>query len=168
MRDRLERCALKLWRRWLRMARYALKTTRTDALLRFRIRNHQEVSKAVEDVLAGREGLVHMLVRARRTARSRMRTRIESEVVRVAMSIGVGSGRAVIARVVERAGYRVGGSTVRRVLERRGLWSRKEAEMRERAGVRDRGRGNTYETRPPRPSSARCAEVSGVRKEEER
>ena len=176
MRDRLERCALKLWRRWLRMARYALKTTRTDALLRFRIRNHQEVSKAVEDVLAGREGLVHMLVRARRTARSRMRTRIESEVVRVAMSIGVGSGRTVIARAVERAGYRVGDSTVRRVLERRGLWSRKEAEMRERAGVRDRGRGGAqgsmgdgpYKTRPPRPSSARCAEVSGVRKEEER
>ena len=124
MRDRLERCALKLWRRWLRMARYALKTTRTDALLRYRIRNHQEVSKAVEDVLAGREGLVHMLVRARRTVRNRLRTRIEDEVVRAAMSVSVGQGREAIARVVRRAGYRVGSSTVRRVLQRRGLWSR--------------------------------------------
>lgn len=122
MRDRLERCALKLWRRWLRMARYALRTTRIDAQLRYRIRNHQEVHKAVEDLLAGREGLRHMLTRARRTARTRMRAHIENAVVRAALSVSVGGGREAIARVVRRAGYCVGASTVRRVLERRGMW----------------------------------------------
>lgn len=122
MRDRLERYALKLWRRWLRMARYALKTTRFDAQLRYRIRNHHEVRKAVEDVLAGREGLVHMLARARRTARSRLTARIESEVIRAALSVSIGDGREAIARVVRRAGYSVGGSTVRRILMRRGMW----------------------------------------------
>ena len=152
MKDRLERCALKLWRRWLRMARYALRTTRTDALLRYRIQNHQEVTKAVEDVLAGREGLLHMLARARRTARSRMRARIESEVLRAAMSIGVGEGREAIARVVRRAGYGVGASTVRRVLERRGLWPR----------------SRQHESRSPRPGFTRCASTDSVRRESER
>jgi len=119
MRDRLERYALKLWRRWLRMARYAQRTTRFDAQLRYRIQNHQEVRKAVEDVLAGREGLLHMLARARRTARSRMRARIESEIIRAAMSMSVGEGREAIARVVRRAGYGIGRSMVRRVLKRK-------------------------------------------------
>lgn len=146
MRDRLERCALKLWRRWLRMARYALKTTRTDALLRYRIKNHQEVTKAVEDVLAGREGLAHMLVRARRTVRSRMRARIESEVLRAAMSVGVGEGREAIARVVRRAGYCIGASTVQRVLTRRGMWPRPE----------DGRSPRSHERRSSRPGFARC------------
>ena len=159
MRDRLERCALKLWRRWLRMARYALKTTRTDALLRYRIQNRQEVSKAVEDVLAGREGLVHMLVRARRTARSRMRARIESEVLRAAMSVGVGEGREAIAKVVRRAGYHVGASTVRRVLERRGLWPRHE---------QGRPASRPHESSPSRHGLARCADRGSMREEKER
>ena len=158
MRDRLERCALKLWRRWLRMARYALKTTRTDALLRYRIQNHQEVSKAVEDVLAGREGLVHMLVRARRTARSRMRARIESEVLRAAVSVGVGEGREAIARVVRRAGYCIGASTVQRVLTRRGMWPRSEGGTETRP----------HESRSSRPGLARCPGAGNVGKESER
>jgi len=159
MRDRLERCALKLWRRWLRMANYALRTTRFDAQLRYRIRNHQEVRKAVEDVLAGREGLVHMLARARRTARRRMRDRIEREVIRAAMSMSVGEGREAIARVVRRAGYGVGGSMVKRVLTRRGMWPRSGGD----GGGRD-----PHETRPPRPGFTRCAGRGGVRKEDER
>ncbi len=159
MRDRLERCALELWRRWLRVARYALQTTRTDALLRYRIRNHQEVRKAVEDVQAGREGLVHMLGRARRTVRHRMRTRIEHEVIRAALSMHAGEGREAIARVVRRAGYRVGASTVRRVLERRGIWPRPQA--------RRRGHGS-HEGSLARPGFARCAGGASPQKGEER
>ena len=136
MRDRLERCALKLWRRWLRMARYALQTTRTDAQLRYRIRNHQEVRKAVEDYLAGPEGLRHMLQRARRTVRVRMQARIEQEILRVAFSMGPRDGRGAIARAVRRAGYAIGESTVWRVLRRRNLVPR----FRPAGGRRPRGR----------------------------
>lgn len=159
MRDRLERCALKLWRRWLRMARYAQRTTRVDALLRYRIDNHQEVTKAVQDVLAGREGLVHMLRRARRTVRHRMRSRIEREVLRAAFSVSPGEGREAIARVVRRAGYGVGASTVRRVLERRGLWPISQTLRR---------RHRPGESRLSPPGLARCAARGSMGKEERR
>lgn len=159
MRDWLERYALKLWRRWLRMAHYALRTTRFDAQLRYRIDNHQEVRKAVEDVLAGREGLVHMLARARRTARSRLKARIESEVIRAALSVSAGEGREAIARVVRRAGCGVGDSTVRRILQRRGMWPRPD---------RRRGGREPYETRPSKPGFARCAGGRRVQKGDER
>lgn len=152
MRDRLERYALKLWRRWLRMAHYALRTTRFDAQLRYRIDNHQEVRKAVEDVLAGREGLVHMLARARRTARSRLQAQIEREVIRAALSVSAGQGREAIARAVRRAGYGVGASTVRRVLERRGMRPGREP----------------YETSSRRPGFVRCTVGASMRKEGER
>lgn len=156
MRDRLERYAQRLWRRWLRVARYAEETTMVDAMLRFRIAHHQEVRRALDDVRAGRVGLVRMLARARRTARRRMQARIEREVIRVALSVGAGQGRETIARAVRRAGYGVGASTVRRILMRRGLWFDPEA------GVRDRG--HRCETRSARHGFTHCAGRSPVRR----
>lgn len=156
MRDRLERYAQRLWRRWLRVARYAEETTVVDAMLRFRIAHHQEVRRALDDVRAGRVGLVRMLARARRTARRRMQARIEREVIRAALSVGAGQGREAIARVVRRAGYGVGASTVRRVLMRRGLWPGPEESVRDR--------GHPYETRSGRHGSTHCAGRGAVRR----
>lgn len=72
-----------------------------------------------------------------------------TEVIRAALSVGVGQGREMIARAVRRAGYGVGASTVRRVLMRRGLWPGSEV------GVRDRG--HRRETRPTRHAPTHCA-----------
>jgi len=120
-RDRYEREAQRLWRRWFRAARYALKTTDVDARLRYRFRDHQEVRKAVRDVLAGRTGWVYMLDRARRTARVRLRREVEDLVLRMAFSMPM-FGRERLANAVRRAGYAVSPSTVRRMLVRRGFW----------------------------------------------
>ena len=123
-RDRLERYARNLWRRWLRAARYARRTTVLDAQLRYRLHSVLEVRNAVRDVLAGREGWAHMLVRARRTARCRLRRDIERRIVELATTMPVRThGRHSLAAAVRRAGYGVSPSMVRRVLVRRGLWA---------------------------------------------
>ena len=119
--DRLERYARCLWRRWLRAARYAQHTSVVDALLRYRLADHQEVRKAVRDVQAGPEGLSYMLQRARKTARYRLRHEVEDLAIRIAFTMPAG-GRGALAERVRRAGYAVSPSTVRRVLVRRGLW----------------------------------------------
>lgn len=121
-RDRYERAAVQIWKRWYRAAHYAMKTTAVDAVLRFRLRDHHEAWDAVRDVLAGREGLANMLRRARRAARLRLRRKVEDVVLRVAFSMPAGAGRCTLARAVRRAGYAVSPSTVRRMLERRGAW----------------------------------------------
>ena len=76
-RDRYEREAQRLWKRWLRAARYALKTTVVDAMLRFRLGSRLEVSNAVRDMQAGPRGWVYMLQRARRVVRLRCRQEVE-------------------------------------------------------------------------------------------
>jgi hypothetical protein len=119
--DRLERYARRLWKRWLRAARYAQETSVVDALLRYRFKDHQEVRKAVRDVIAGPEGLAYMLHRARKAARYRLKDEVEDLATRVAIAMPMGS-RNVIAKAVQRAGYAVSPSTIRRVLVRRGLW----------------------------------------------
>lgn len=119
--DRLERYARCLWKRWLRAARYAQETSVVDALLRYRFKDHQEVRKAVRDVIAGPEGLVYMLHRARKAARYRLKEEVEDLAVRIAFATPFG-GRDVIADKVRQAGYAVSPSTIRRVLMRRGLW----------------------------------------------
>lgn len=119
--DRLERYARCLWKRWLRAARYAQQTSVVDALLRYRFKDHQEVHKAVRDVEAGSEGLLYMLLRARKTARYRLKEQVEDLAIRIAFAMPAGS-RGAIAERVRRAGYAVSPSTVRRVLVRRGLW----------------------------------------------
>ncbi|MBV1858594.1 MAG: hypothetical protein KUG77_09305 [Nannocystaceae bacterium] len=121
--DRLERYARYLWKRWLRAARYAQQTSVVDAVLRYRLKDHQEVRKAVRDVLAGPEGLVYMLHRARKAARYRLKHEVEDLAIRIAFSMPMGS-RDAIAKAVRRAGYAVSPSTIRRVLVRRGLWAR--------------------------------------------
>ncbi|MBV1861568.1 MAG: hypothetical protein KUG77_24330 [Nannocystaceae bacterium] len=123
LRDHIERFAQRLWRRWLRAARYALETTPMDAMLRYRFADHKEVRNAVRDVLEGREGLVYMLHRARRAARNRLRPEIENLAIRLAFSMPAG-GRGTLARAAARAGYAVSPSTIRRMLLRRGLWGR--------------------------------------------
>lgn len=142
------------------MARYALRTTLVDAMLRYRIAHHREVRMAVEDVTAGREGLTRMLERARRATRRRLRDQIEREVIRAALSVGAGQGRETIARVVRRAGYGVGGSTVRRILMRRGLWPSPE--------MGGRGHGRTCKTRPTLHGFAHCVGRNSVRKGDDR
>ena len=92
-----------------------------DALLRYRFKDHQEVRKAVRDVLAGREGLLYMLQRARKTARYRLRDEVEDVAIRVAFAMPAG-GRGVIAEKVRKAGYAVSRSTIQRIMVRRGLW----------------------------------------------
>ena len=124
--DRLERYAQCLWKRWLRAARYAQETSVVDAVLRYRMKDHQEVRKAVRDVVAGPDGLVYMLHRARRAARIRLKDKVEDLAIRAALSMPVGS-RDAIAKVVQQAGYAVSPSTIRRVLVRRGLWCGKGA-----------------------------------------
>ena len=94
-----------------------------DALLRYRFKDHQEVRKAVRDVQAGHEGLLYMLQRARKAARYRLRAEVEDFAIRAAFAMPTGS-RDAIAKAVRRAGYAVSPSTVRRVLVRRGVWSR--------------------------------------------
>ena len=123
IRDHIERFAQRLWRRWLRAAHYALKTTPIDAMLRCRLTSHREVHNAVRDVCDGREGLVYMLQRARRAARNRLRLEIEDLAIRLAFSMPAG-GRGTLARAAARAGYAVSPSTIRRMLVRRGLWGR--------------------------------------------
>ena len=125
--DRLERYARCLWKRWLRAARYAQQTSVVDALLRYRFKDHQEVRKAVRDVVAGPEGLVYMLHRARRAARHRLKNEVEDRAIRIAFSMPTGT-RDSIAQAVRRAGYAVSPSTIRRVLVRRGLWGKERAD----------------------------------------
>ena len=120
-KDRFERYARCLWRRWLRAARYAQEYSVVDAALRYRLRHEREVRNAVRDVQAGREGLVYMLSRARRVARKRLRKEVEDLVIHVAFSLP-GGGRETLANAVRRAGYAVSPSTVRRALLRHGLW----------------------------------------------
>ena len=119
--DRLERYARCLWKRWLRAARYAQQTSVVDALLRYRFKDHQEVRKAVRDVVAGPEGLVYMLHRARKAARYRLREEVEDVAIRIAFAMPAG-GRGVIAEKVRKAGYAVSRSTIHRILVRRGVW----------------------------------------------
>ncbi len=119
--DRLERYARCLWKRWLRAARYAQQTSVVDALLRYRLNDHQEVRKAVRDLVAGPEGLVYMLHRARKAARYRLREEVEDVAIRVAFAMPAGGG-GVIAEKVRKAGYAVSRTTIQRILERRGLW----------------------------------------------
>ena len=136
-RDRLEHYARNLWKRWLRAAHYAQRTTPVDAQLRYRLHSVLEVRNAVRDVLAGREGWAHMLVRARRTARCRLRLDIERRIMKLAMTMPVLThGRHSLAAAVRRAGYGVSPSMVRRVLVRRGLWgsSTTRSAMPSRAG----------------------------------
>lgn len=121
VRDRYERDAQRLWRRWFRAARYALETTAVDAMLRYRLGSILEAHNAVRDLIAGPEGWVYMLQRARRTARLRRRRQVEDLVLRLAFSMPV-AGRCSIALAVRRAGFAVSPSTVRRMLVRRGLW----------------------------------------------
>ena len=120
-RDRYEREAQRLWKRWLRAARYALKTTVMDAMLRFRLGSRLEVSNAARDVQAGPRGWVYMLQRARRVVRLRCREEVEMLVLRVAYAMPT-AGRCSIARAVRRAGFAVSPSTVRRMLGRLGVW----------------------------------------------
>ncbi|MGH1348911.1 MAG: hypothetical protein ACRBN8_45685 [Nannocystales bacterium] len=119
--DHLERYARCLWKRWLRAARYAQQTSVVDAVLRYRFKDHQEVRKAVRDVVAGPEGLIYMLRRARKAARYRLKNEVEDLAIRIAFSMPTGS-RDAIAKAVRQAGYAVSPSTIRRVLLRRGLW----------------------------------------------
>jgi len=119
--DRLERYAQCLWKRWLRAARYAQETSVVDAVLRYRMKDHQEVRKAVRDVVAGREGLVYMLLRARKAARYRLRKEVEDVAIRIAFAMPTGGGGA-IAEKVRKAGYVVSRTTINRILVRRGLW----------------------------------------------
>lgn len=131
VRDQYERDAQRLWRRWCRAARYALETTVVDAMLRYRLGSIQEAHNAVRDLLAGPEGWVYMLQRARRTARLRRRRQVEGLVLRLAYSMPVAAGRCSIAKAVRRAGFAVSPSTVRRMLVRHGVW--------EAGGSRDAG-----------------------------
>ncbi|MGH1348565.1 MAG: hypothetical protein ACRBN8_43870 [Nannocystales bacterium] len=125
--DRLERYARWLWKRWLRAAHYAQKTSVVDALLRYRFNDHQEVRKAVRDVVAGPEGLVYMLHRARRAARYRLREEVEDIAIRIAFAMPAGGG-GVIAEKVRKAGYAVSRSTIRRIMVRRGVWGKEGAD----------------------------------------
>jgi len=52
-RDRLERYAQCLWRRWYRAAGYAQKTSAVDALLRYRLQNPKEVRIAFSMPIGG-------------------------------------------------------------------------------------------------------------------
>ncbi len=126
-KDRFERFAQRLWRRWYRAAGYAHEFSVVDAVLRYRLQNPKEVRNAQRDVLAGREGLVHMLHRARVTARRRFQKQVEDVAIRMAVLMPVG-GRETIARAVRRAGYAVSPSTVRRALLRRGQWDKERAD----------------------------------------
>lgn len=123
MRDHLEHYARRLWKRWIRAARYALQTSSTDAMLRYRFAHVQEVRKAMRDLAAGRSGLLYMLSRARRVARNHLRTEVEALAVRLAYAMPL-DGRDALARAAARAGWAVSPSTIRRVLVRRGLWHR--------------------------------------------
>ena len=125
--DRLERYARCLWKRWLRAARYAQQTSVVDALLRYRFKDHQEVRKAVRDVVAGRDGLAYMLLRARKAARYRLRNEVEDVAIRIAYAMPAGGG-GVIAEKVRMAGYSVSRSTIRRILVRRGVWVEQGAD----------------------------------------
>ena len=126
-RDRYERLAQCLWKRWLRAARYAQQTSVVDAVLRYRFKDHQEVRKAVRDVVAGPEGQRYMLLRARKAARIRLKDEVEDLAIRIAFSMPTGT-RDSIAQAVRRAGFAVSPSTVRRVLVRRGFWGRECAD----------------------------------------
>lgn len=120
-RDHFERLAQRLWKRWHRAARYAMEHTCVDAMLRFRLHDTQEARRAVRDVLQGREGLAHMLVRARRVVRNRLRHKVEDLAIRLAYAMPT-AGRYELARAAAAEGYHVAASTMRRVLQRRGLW----------------------------------------------
>jgi len=125
--DRLERYARCLWKRWLRAARYAQQTSVVDALLRYRFKDHQEVRKAVRDVVAGPEGLVYMLHRARKAARYRLRSEVEDVAIRIAFAMPAGGGSAIAQRV-RKAGYVVSRSTIQRILVRRGVRGKEGAD----------------------------------------
>jgi len=125
--DRLERYARCLWKRWLRAARYAQETSVVDAVLRYRMKDHQEARKAVRDVVAGPERLVDMLHRARKSARHRLRNEVEDIAIRIAFAMPAGDG-GVIAEKVRKAGYVVSRSTIKRILVRRGLWGKEGAD----------------------------------------
>ena len=125
--DRLERYARYLWKRWPRAARYAQQTSIVDALLRYRFKDHQEVRKAVRDVLAGPKGLVYMLHRARKVARHRLKDEVEDIAIRIAFAMPVGRGSAIAERV-QNAGYVVSRSTIPRILVRRGMWGKERAD----------------------------------------
>ena len=129
VRDRSERKARALWRRWYRAARYAQETSVIDATLRYRFRDHQEVRKALRDVLAGRKGLVYMLMRARKAARLRLQHEVEGVVLRIAYSMPA-AGRDRIAEAVRRAGYRVSPTTVWRTLRGQRTARRRRASTR--------------------------------------
>jgi len=125
--DRLERYARCLWKRWLRAARYAQRTSVVDAVLRYRMKDHQEVRKAVRDVVSGPEGLVYMLHRARKATRYRLRSEVEDVAIRIAFAMPTGGGGAIADKVRE-AGYAVSRSTIQRILIRRGLWDARSAD----------------------------------------
>ena len=120
-RDRFERMAQRLWRRWYRAALYAREHSRVDAMLRFRLHDYKETRGAMRDVMRGEEGLAYMLTRARRVARLRMRRKTEDLLIRLAHELPT-AGRHQLAAAALKRGYDVGASTVRRVLQRCGHW----------------------------------------------
>ncbi|MEM6296513.1 MAG: hypothetical protein AAGA54_34925 [Myxococcota bacterium] len=117
--DKLERFARRLYRRWVRAGAFALEYCVVAASMRFGI-EERRLRYVVEDLRNGRAGLVRLLARARRTARSRLRGDIEAAVIQLAHTFPHHSV-VRLTKDVRHAGYNIGRTTVMRILKRCGV-----------------------------------------------
>ncbi len=120
VKDKLEQYARRLFRRWQRAVRDAvwMDVSMGEVARRYGL--------PLKDVKIARrtlreKGAVALLERARRTARRRMASQVESAVLHLSC-IEPQWGRKRLAKELHRRGYCVCPMTTRRVLVRHGRW----------------------------------------------